>query len=452
MDKLPFNNVGVPGKNQGQMLIGVLIAIAVFLILSHALFTLISASSNLVSINKARTTAKFIAIEKIETIKNIAYEDVGTAGGIPNGILVPEEIVNKNGLNFLIKTNVVYIDDSFDSEGEIDLFPDYKRIRVEVSWEGIGSSRKSPLIILTDISPAMNIWAEGTGMLDIYVTDAYGEPVVGANVNIYADTITPNVNIETNSDEFGKVTFPGAIPCIECYQIDVSKDGYSTDSTHSTTEVTNPTKPHASVLEGKMTQLSFSIDKTGSIEVESYSNQDNVFTLLPNTSFILRGTKSIGTDAYLQPVYKYYEELITDSQGKILVNDLEWDSYYIEASDPSIYSIAGVNPILPLVLLPQANETIDFFTSSFSPFSLYNIAQDPSQNLLSDVYIKLEEGEFEQEIISGNETDPNFGQAFFTNLEEKSYTITATASGYQNYSNIIEIMGNVQNVIILNSL
>lgn len=447
MNKLP------PRFGRGQMLIGVLIAIAIFLILSHALFTLISASSNLVSINKARTTAKFIAQEKIEMVRNMDYDDIGTIGGIPNGILPPNESITKNGLTYSIETTIVYIDDPFDSEGEIDLFPDYKRISVSVAWDGLGTSIKNPLVIITDISPAMNIWAEGTGMLDINVTNAYGEPVIGADVSIYADAISPNVDVNIKTDEFGKVTLPGAIPCIECYKISITKEDYSTDSTHSTAEVTNPSKPHASVLEGKMTQLSFSIDKTGSLQITAYTQSGEIFNPAAGTLFKLRGTKTIGIDAYLVPVYKYDQDLTTNSEGEITVENLEWDSYYIEAIDPPSYSIAGTNPILPIILLPEANESISFYTTSYTTYSLFNLVKDPAQNLLSDVYVTLSyEDEFNEEKISGSDPDPDYGQVFFGNLEEKIYTLSATASGHQNYSNTIEILGNVQNVIILNPI
>ena len=124
-------------KHNGQILTSLLNAIAVFAILLHALFTLIAASFDLVSINRARITAKHLALDKMETIRNLAYEDIGTTDGIPNGILNEIGQVNVNGLNFTIKTNIIYIDDVYDGQGTDDLFPDYKRVRVEVMWVGI---------------------------------------------------------------------------------------------------------------------------------------------------------------------------------------------------------------------------------------------------------------------------------------------------------------------------
>lgn len=127
----------------GQTLIGILISVAIFAILSHAIFTLISFSYSLVNFTRARITARHLAQEKIELIRNLAYDDVGTDGGIPPGPLQQVEFVDRNGLNYQVSTSVVYIDDAFDNLAPTDLLPtDYKRARVDVSWEGIAASNK----------------------------------------------------------------------------------------------------------------------------------------------------------------------------------------------------------------------------------------------------------------------------------------------------------------------
>ena len=100
---------------QGQILLSILIAIAVFAILVNALFTLIAASFDLVSLNKTRITARHLAQEKMELVRNLSYEDVGTVGGIPDGIIEPEEMVRRNDLNYTIKTDISYIDDPFNN-------------------------------------------------------------------------------------------------------------------------------------------------------------------------------------------------------------------------------------------------------------------------------------------------------------------------------------------------
>ena len=91
------------------MLLGILIAVAIFSILVHALFTLVSSSYDFINFNRSRITARHLASEKIEIIRNLSYEDVGTFGGIPAGILEQEENIQRNGLNYLIETSVILI-------------------------------------------------------------------------------------------------------------------------------------------------------------------------------------------------------------------------------------------------------------------------------------------------------------------------------------------------------
>ena len=109
----------LPGNQnnlRGQTLIGVIISLAIFSILASAVFTLISTSYQTVNFNRARITGKQLAQEKIEFVRNLPYDDVGTIGGIPNGTVIPQtETLNLNGLPYTIKTSIVYVDDPFAS-------------------------------------------------------------------------------------------------------------------------------------------------------------------------------------------------------------------------------------------------------------------------------------------------------------------------------------------------
>jgi hypothetical protein len=75
-----------------------------------------------------------LAQEKIEVVRNMPYENIGTVGGIPPGVLPQTETVTINNLAFEIKTTIVYIDDPFDGLSPDDLLPtDYKRVSIEIS-------------------------------------------------------------------------------------------------------------------------------------------------------------------------------------------------------------------------------------------------------------------------------------------------------------------------------
>lgn len=452
LPKTNFSNKNIhkTSISQGQMLIGVLVALAVFLILSHALFTLVSASYELVGINKARLTAKYLAQEKIEEIRNMDYENIGTIGGIPSGNIDPVQEILRNGINYTVKVAVVFIDDPYDETGNNDLFPDYKRVRVEVDWEGTTAPKKTPMIMITDISSKVVTSIAGTGTLSISVVNAYGNPVNGAEVTIIASSLTPQVNESLVTSFDGNVVLPGSGSCDSCYEIVVTKDGYSTDRTYSTSEVTNPHKPHASIIEGKVTQLSFKIDLLSTLNIFSFGPRDEEFPTLGSVPFVLRGSKEIGTNAFSEPVYKTTLELSTQSDGTLTINDLEWDNYQLYMPSPSSYNISGSQPVLPLNILPGTESDYYFTTQSFSSNSLLAIIKNPAQELIPDAYVTLSEGSYLQEKTSGKLDDYDEGQAFFPDLESKTYTLEATASGYLNYSQPVDInQTTTTNVIML---
>jgi len=438
-----------PRQQNGQILVSILIALAIFAILLHALFTLIAASFDLVAVNRARITAKHLGLDRIETIRNLAYEDLGTTEGIPNGVLEEFETLRINGLNFTIKTNVIYVDDEYDGQGSDDLFPDYKRARVEILWEGLAKPSKNPLIFVTDIAPAIAQSYASAGTLQIAVVDAYGQPVPQALVKIVADSIDPMVDVTVSTTDQGTTSLPGAQPCIECYEITVTKEGYSTDRTYSTTEVTNPIKPHVSVIEGNVTQVTFSIDMLATLNVTSTASRENGFTAQPNVSFRLRGSKIIGTDAFAQFVYKYDETHSTDAGGSLTLDSLEWDNYQVFMPEITSFDISGNSPLLPLNLLPASSLDYTFATDAHSDHSLLNVIKDPAQNLIEDAYINLTSGSYDEATISGKLDDPDFGQVFFSNLDSESYDYTATASGYFDANGSASVDGYSLNDIIL---
>ena len=433
--------------HRGQILLSLLIAIAVFAILAHALFTLIASSFDLVSLNKARITARHLAQEKIEIIRNISYSDIGTVGGIPNGIIEQQEIVRRNGLNYTVKTDISYVDDPFNGTGASDT--DYKRVRIEVTWEGLAASRKNPIVILSDISSeALEEIAGGT--LIILVYDASGNPVTQAQVTIVSSGITPAVNLTVDTDSNGRVVRSGATACIECYQITVTKEGFSLDRTYSTNEVANPIKPSMSVFLNSPTQSSFAIDRVGTLTISSFDSRENNFIALGNVSFRLHGNKIIGTDTLAQPVYKYDQNIATNATGMLNLPSMEWGVYQVFMPTLTSYDISGTFPILPLNLSPGVDFDFTFAVNSHTNHSLFFTLKDPSQNLIASASARLyDDSGFDQTKPTGISTDPDFGQALFSGLNEQTYHLTATASGFVNFNGDFDVSGYTKADLVL---
>jgi hypothetical protein len=267
---------------------------------------------------------------------------------------------------------------------------------------------------------------------------------------VVASTIIPAVDLTQSTDNNGRVTLPGATECIECYEITVSKEDMSTDRTYSNTEVTNPLKPHASILANEVTQVSFTIDTTGNIDITSVDSRENNFTSLGNVPFRLRGNKIIGTDALAQPVYKYDESVITDAGGNLNLPEMEWDIYQVLMPEVTSYDISGTTPLLPLNLLPGDSLDFTFSVTAHTNHSLFLTVKDTAQNLIASASAHFSgPGGYDESKVTGISENPDYGQVIFSSLTEDIYNLVATASGFQDYSSDYDISSYTKAEVVL---
>lgn len=438
-------------RNSGETFISLLIALAIFAILSNAIFTLTTSSFKTVSFSKARIVARHLAEEKIETIRNMPYDNVGTSGGVPAGTLLQTENKFVNGLNFVIKTSIVYIDDPFDGQSPADLLPtDYKRVRIDVSWGGAASSSKNPVVITTDIAPKGIEKAAGGGTLSVLVFDANAIAVSQAEVHIESNGLTPAIDITQTTNDNGRMIIPGIPQCTECYDITVTKSGYSTDKTYTITEVANPSKPRVSIVEGSLTEISFTIDKNSTLNISTLSDKESLFVPIPDTAFIIRGQKIIGTDIDDFPVFKFEKQFTTSGSGTLTITDVEWDNYTLTLPETSTYDIGTSNPLTTYSLLPDQSLA---WLMSLYPKTDDNLKVsfvDALDSPIPDITVTLtDSGTFNKEVISGGAEDPDFGQVFFPGLVPETYTLNATSPGYTDITQDIDVNGPTQYKIIM---
>lgn len=436
-------------KENGQALIGLIIASGIMSILTLTIASLVISSYELLTYTSSRTTAKHIATEHLEIIRNLSYEDIGTSGGIPSGTLPQTDLEERNGLPYIINTRIEYVDDPFDGQAPDDTVAnDYKRVRIEVSWGGISASRGAPVTLVSDISPRGVETTTGGGTLSILVFNSLGEPVSDADVRILATS--QGVDLTTQTDNNGRVLQPGAPACKNsCYQITVSKDGYSSERTYSTTEVSTPNKPHQNVLEDELTEISFAIDKVSTLTVTSTSDRTANFAPLPGQTFTLKSDKTIGTNAQDDPVYKFTQNFTTGANGEVEIKNLEWGTYQFTPSGSS-YDISGTNPLLPIQIVANTSTTYKYANAAHSNNTLLLTFLDTSSSPVASVSAELRDaGNPVATVSSGILNDPDYGQSFFANLLAKTYQLVATASGYATYSANISVNGQTQNKIIL---
>lgn len=246
-----------------------LIGVAIFVIVLTGIYGAFALAIQMTFRNKASATALTIANQRIEMIKNLSYNNVGVLGGIPSGTLMASEVINKNDISFTIDISVVYIDDVFDSITPADtLNVDYKRARVKVSWPGFWGG---DVVLITDVAPNGVETTNGGGTLSVKVFDADGALLPNSSIHIENNAVIPNISANYVTNAAGITLIPGAPTSTESYQIIASKAGYSTDRTYGTAEVANPLKSHSTVVEGGLTEISFSIDQTSYVTLRTLS-------------------------------------------------------------------------------------------------------------------------------------------------------------------------------------
>lgn len=434
----------------GQAIFGLIVATAIFTILAGAVFSLVILAYESISLSRARITARHLAQEKIEFIRNLPFDDVGTSGGIPSGPLPQTESILRNGLPYVVRIGIVYVDDPFDQLAPDDLLPsDYKRVRVDVSWGGLGASESLPITFISDIAPKGIETAAGGGTLSILVFDANAQPVPQASVHIVANEPVPPIDLTLETAVNGRIILPAAPPCNSCYEISVSKDGFSSERTYSTTEVANPNKPHTTILESGLTEISFAIDRLSTLHVASYGAREAGFPTAPNQTFTLRGEKFLGTDVADLPVYKFEEEFTTGGGGIISIEELEWDNYVFSISESSGVDISGTNPLTPIILLPNQVQNFSFALFPHSDNSLLTIFKSDIETPVASVSAQITLDTYTASGSSGLETDPDWGHLFFADLSAGTYAIEATASGFLDYTGNVVVAGQTFEEIIL---
>lgn len=440
--------------NRGYTIIEAIVGAAIFLFITGALFGMAYLVFENIGQTRVRHTARLLANERMEEARNLSYDNLGTSGGIPSGPIAQEEIVGLGGLDFTVKTTIVYVDDPFDGEAPVDtLATDYKRIRVDVSWGGAFTSGKRPVILVSDIVPKGVETSAGGGTLSILVFNAEGGTIGGAEVRIVNSDVAPAVDLTNITDSFGRVLLPGAPVSVGGYKITVTKSDYSTDRTYGEEEVANPTKPHLSVLEGEVTEASFAIDRVSSLTIGSFGSRVSGFPSLGNVQLRLRGNKIIGTDTQENLVYKYDEELETDGSGQLSLENMEFDSYVIEITAAG-YNLAGSNPALPFALEPDTEASIDLALENSSQHSLLVLVADSETDPLASASARLVNGalEYDETIETGAPEEPDLGHAYFGNLSPLQYQLTVSLLGYEETTAPVQVNEDTFTTILLNPL
>lgn len=371
----------IKAKFRGFSLVEVVISIGIFAVLMLGVYQISTLIVKGVKFSRDEITVSALADRYLEIVRNLPYSKVGTINGNPNGPLpdLPNAITATiNNTPYQIYYAVSYVDDPSDGTilaGTDFASNDYKQIKFYVRNTVTDSTNS----FLTNIVPRGLENLSSGGALYVKVFDAVGQPIHGATIQIKNLNVTPNINLYRTSDEQGNWIEVGLPNSSNSYSVIVTRNGYSTDRTYPSSESNpNPTKPDATIANGQVTQVSFSIDLLSDLMIKILSQTCSV---MPDIGLALGGAKIIGTSNIkdVPPVYKFYNTYTSNNLGQISLNDIEWDNYTPGLTD-SEYMIYGSSPIQQINLLPNTSQTATLILGPSSNNSILVVVKDASSD------------------------------------------------------------------------
>jgi len=299
-------------------LVEIMVSLLVAMILVFGIYSLVVYSLHITADNKAYVEALEIANQKMEQIRNLAYEDVGTEFGSPHGVILDYEYNIRN--KYTVYTTVQFYDDPYDGtlEGDTDdIFIDYKIATVRVFWEGNFGEKR--VTLFSKVIPITEETLEGYGLLKIIVVDANADPIANANIHIENNSLDPIMSADYVSNNEGILSL-AVLPEFESYEITVTKEGMGIDKTYDRDEINlDPSKEHLSVNEGLKTEELFSIDYLSNLTIKAIDQQ-----LSDNWQVNTDDSTEIQIDASLaidsdNNIYIVWEDFRSASASKIYV-------------------------------------------------------------------------------------------------------------------------------------
>lgn len=445
-----------PVLKKGFTLIESLVFLFLFSVIALVFLQVVVVGTRIILDSKNRLGAVALANQKMEIIRSIEYETIGTKSwngstwvyGIPGGELLQEEDISINNRLYQVSTFVQYVDDAFDgttTSNPVDAIPtDYKRVRVQVSWGNEASER---VILFGSFTPNGLETAVAGGTLSINVLHSDGSGVSGASVNIQNEAGTINVNAVT--DATGNVSLPGTPDGNRTYIVTVSKNDYFGASTFPPypTNAFTPVDVHATVVANTLNQISIIMDRSVDLPLQTVNPYDEA---IPNIGFNFKGGRILGTDPNTgeDVVTVNDNNLSTGSSGEYVYNDVSYGLYTfaLTSGSSSQYELFKILPETGSVVnqidtIPGSNQVYKIVLLDKNVPSLkVTVANADTLAPLSGASVRLENAGISYDTTS---TTDQFGNAFFpttnTPLTAGDYTVSVTATGYNGYSDSVSI-------------
>lgn len=424
----------------GFTLIESLVFLFLFMVISLVFFQTYAVGTRLIIESKNRLGATALANQKMEIIRSVDYDAIGTTTGIPSGDLLEDETISVNTVRYNVHTFVQYVDDTFDSTiATGDVIPtDYKRVRLTVSWGNQGSDQS--VIIFGNFSPKGVETAGAGGVLSVNVLDGTGAGVAGVAVHIVNGAA--GVNINATTDSTGNVMLPGSPAGAEAYTISVSKTGHYSATTYPSypTSSFNPTDVHASVVAGVLNQTTLVIEESSDITL---TTKDPFGTSVSGVDYTLEGGRILGIDPVAGTVYSLDTSGTTDGSGEAEYLDESAGQYMVGITDTDyqLYKISPESALLgEFTALAGVAAPVDVVVLDTRISSLkVKVQSQADGSALAGASVKLTNGALAYDVTV---TTDQYGYAYFPTalpaLVPATYNMEVTLSGYDTEnSNVV---------------
>lgn len=299
-----------------------------------AVLSAFSSAFRSISASKAKITAVALANEKMEIVKNLPYDLVGTSAP---GIVPSVQTEQRNGLSFNVTSIIGFYNDPADDKDGVDDQPiDYKRVQIIVT-------KTSSSIILaklvTDIASNAAETQTDTGIIRICIHDADNMVVEGAMVTVtyvkadqgggHNDEVIEVITTDAVVDPLtGCIILTGLAPSqgANYYRIEVEgPDGsYSTAQTYSRTPG-NPNEPFPDldVEIQRVTDTDFDIDIKNNLTIRAID--------------VATGNRIPGLNIRMYdllkwfnpPTYRYDQNFTLDNNGEVTIEGLASATYTV---------------------------------------------------------------------------------------------------------------------------
>lgn len=448
----------IKNTNFGFTLIEALTLLFVFSVITLAFYSVISVGLRYIQDSKNRLAALAVVNEKMEIVRNLKYDDIGTTGA-GTGSLAEDEDVTENGRTFHVNTVVAYNDDDYDGNYPADVIPgDYKRVIITVSWSNGGLGINSVELKSRFVPPGLEVANPGDGILSINVFSDQpgGTGISGSSVHI----VNTETGLDTNqtTDSSGNVILIGPLikDSIQKYEITVSKTDYETVATMPPFPAAsyNPTNVHASVVVGGINVTNIVQNELTDLKISTVNYLDQP---IDNIDFHLEGGKllGIGTTEPFIPIYNLAVDENTNAGGEKEFNDISPGQYEFSLLEAG-YEIIGTDPAFSYKLSESGDDI--YLLSLFSNPSLdlkVKLADKSATSLLVSVLKSEDDSPVSGAIVKltngagydVSQTTPVDGRAFFPVTADVFasglYDLKVTADGFSDSNSQVTITDGV---------